>query len=84
MAVLFAIEGEADSHLSEVIARHYSLATGLSVLLFMLLTFPCATTLIITARETGSLRWSVLQFLLLTVTAWVVAFLVYNVACLLA
>jgi Fe2+ transport system protein B len=84
LAVLFAIEGEGDSHLSTIIARHYSVATGLSVLLFMLLTFPCTTTLIVTARETGSWRWSVLQFVLLAVTAWVVAFLVYNVACLFA
>ncbi len=53
--------------------------TGLSVLLFSLLHFPCGTTVYTVYQETGSKKWAVLSFLIPTAVACVVL-LVLNAA----
>ena len=50
--------------------------TGLNVLLFSLLHFPCGTTLLTIKKETGSVKWTILGFVLPTVIAALVCFLV--------
>ncbi|EQJ36970.1 hypothetical protein [Clostridioides difficile] len=55
--------------------------TALNVMLFSLLHWPCATTLLTIKKETGSLKWTALGFLMPTILAFVVCFLtttVYN------
>lgn len=50
-------------------------------MLFSLLHWPCATTLLTIKKETGSLKWTALGFLMPTILAFVVCFLtttVYN------
>ena len=47
-------------------ANGWNILTAINVMLFTLLHFPCATTLITIKKETGSLKWSVLAFLLPT------------------
>ncbi|RDY25402.1 ferrous iron transporter B, partial [Romboutsia weinsteinii] len=49
--------------------------TALNVMLFSLFHWPCATTLITIKRETGSLKWTALGFLIPTVIAFVVCFI---------
>jgi ferrous iron transport protein B len=53
--------------------------TGLSMLLFSLLHFPCGTTVYTVYQETGSKKWAVLSFLIPTAVACVVL-LVLNAA----
>lgn len=48
--------------------------TGLSVLLFSLLHFPCGTTVYTVYRETGSKKWAAMSFLIPTAVACVVLF----------
>lgn len=48
--------------------------TALNVLLFSLLHFPCATTLLTIRKETNSLKWPVVAFLLTTCVAILVTF----------
>lgn len=50
--------------------------TALNVLLFSLLHFPCATTLLTIKKETGSLKWTALSFFIPTAVAFSVTFIV--------
>ena len=50
-----------------LIANGWTLLTGINVLIFTLLHFPCGTTLLTIKKETGSLKWTFLSFLLPTV-----------------
>lgn len=45
----------------------WNILTAINVMLFTVLHFPCATTLLTIKKETGSLKWTVLSFLLPTV-----------------
>ncbi len=49
-----------------LIANGWSIWTAVSVIIFSLCHFPCATTLLTIKRETGKLRYAVLAFLLPT------------------
>ncbi len=49
-----------------LVANGWSLITGINVMLFTLLHFPCSTTLISVYKETKSLKWTLLSFALPT------------------
>ena len=69
--------------LGSVLIEHgWTYLTALNVMLFSLLHWPCATTLLTIKRETGSLKWTVVGFLLPTCLAFIVCFLtttIYNI-----
>jgi len=50
----------------------WTLLTAINVMIFTLLHFPCATTLMTIKKETGSYKWSILAFLLPTVCGIVI------------
>ena len=50
-----------------LIQNGWTLLTAINVMIFTLLHFPCTTTLLTIKKETGSLKWSVLGFLIPTV-----------------
>jgi len=55
--------------------------TALNTMLFSLLHWPCSTTLLTIKKETGSLKWTIIAFVIPTVIAIVVCFIttvVYN------
>ena len=56
----------------------FSLATGLSLLVFFVLAMQCLPTQVVTKRETGSWRWAVFQFVYMTALAYVAALIVYQ------
>lgn len=45
----------------------WTLLTGINVMIFTLLHFPCSTTLISIKKESGSLKWTLLAFALPTI-----------------
>ncbi|MGB4070180.1 MAG: ferrous iron transporter B, partial [bacterium] len=49
-----------------LLAQGWTWLTALNVMIFSLFHFPCGTTLLTMARETGSLKWSLLGFLIPT------------------
>lgn len=53
--------------------------TALNVLLFSLLHFPCATTMLTIKKETGSWKWTALAFAIPTTIAFLVTFIVAQV-----
>ena len=54
--------------------------TAVSVMLFSLMHWPCSTTLITIRRETGSLKWAAVSFLIPTLTGFLLCFLFANTA----
>ena len=53
----------------------WTLLTALNVMLFSLLHWPCSTTLWTIKKETGSIKWTLVAFLLPTSIAFVVCFI---------
>ncbi|MDE7396597.1 MAG: ferrous iron transport protein B, partial [Muribaculum sp.] len=62
---------------------YFNAACALSLMVFVLLYFPCTATVTAIARETGSWWYSVFSVIYNTMVAWVVAFIVYRIALLL-
>ncbi len=63
--------GEAEnlSYMRELfVANGWTWVTAVNMLLFTLFHWPCSTTLITVKKETGSIKWTFLAFLLPTVT----------------
>jgi len=63
-----------------LIANGWTWLTALNMILFSLLHFPCATTLLTIRRETQSIRWTWLAALIPTTVAVVVCFLLAQTA----
>lgn len=65
-----------------LISNSWTILTAINVMLFTLLHFPCATTLLTIKKETGSWKWTFLSFLLPTVCGVLVCMcttLVYHI-----
>jgi ferrous iron transport protein B len=56
----------------------FTVPTALSVMVFFALCCQCASTLVVIRRETGSWRWPVFTFTYMTVLAYLVAMVVYQ------
>ncbi len=63
-----------------LVANGWTWLTALNMMLFSLLHFPCATTLLTIRKETQSLKWTVLAALIPTGVAILVCFLVAQLA----
>jgi ferrous iron transport protein B len=63
-------------HLREIlISNGWTYLTALNMMLFSLLHWPCSTTLWTIKKETGSIKWTIVAFILPTVIAFAVCFL---------
>lgn len=63
------MEADSLSQLSSLlIANGWSLKTAVCTLIFMLCHFPCSTTLLTIKKETGSVKWTLVSFLVPLVT----------------
>lgn len=58
-----------------LISHGWTILTAINVMLFTILHYPCATTLLTIKKETGSWKWTVISFLLPTVCGIVVCML---------
>lgn len=58
----------------------YTLATGLSLLIFYVFAMQCMSTLAIVKRETRSWKWPAVQFTYMLAMAWVGAWVAYVIA----
>jgi len=59
--------------------RVYTPLVAFCIMLFCLVSAPCMVTIVITARETGSWRWGLIQLGGLTVLAYLLTLIVYQV-----
>ena len=83
MATGKMIEFDELSALVELLRNNgWTYLTALNMMLFSLLHWPCATTLLTIKKETNSMKWTVLGFVIPTVITFVVCFItatVYNI-----
>lgn len=59
-----------------LVANGWTWVTAVCTMLFSLIHFPCATTMLTIKKETGSWKWTALAFLIPTITGILVCFLV--------
>jgi ferrous iron transport protein B len=85
LAIVYSMAGEEEDseNLRGALARDYSPIAGISMILFLLIATPCMATFAITRKETGHIKWAFLQFFGLTVIAYLVALVVFQVGSLL-
>ncbi|MBP7186917.1 MAG: ferrous iron transporter B, partial [Ruminococcus sp.] len=57
----------------------WTVSTALCMVIFTLFHFPCATTCMTVRKETGSLKWTALSFLLPTITGIVLCMAVNGI-----
>lgn len=65
-----------------LISHGWTILTAINVMLFTILHYPCATTLLTIKKETGSWKWTALSFILPTICGIAVCMLttfVYNI-----
>ena len=80
MSIVYAVtEHEDVSVLQEKLRNDYTPLQGFCVMLFCLISAPCLATTIITRTETGAWKWAILQFAGLTVLAYIITLVVYQV-----
>lgn len=85
LSIVYATHTEdgADA-LREKLHAHYTPLVGFCIMLFSLIATPCVGTVVMTRQETNSWRWAAFQFIGLTVLAYVVTLMVFQVGNLLA
>jgi ferrous iron transport protein B len=74
--------GKADEEsetLREKLKKNYTPLVGFCIMLFCLISAPCMATIAVTARESGSWKWAMLQLAGLTVLAYALTSLVYQI-----
>jgi ferrous iron transport protein B len=88
MATLYSVGGNEDDlqTLREKMATAkrpdgtnvYSLATGISLMLFYLLAMQCMSTLAVVKRETNSWKWPIVQLLYMSGLAYLISFVAFQ------
>ena len=81
MGVIYALAAEADDQeatLREKLQANYTPLQGFCIMLYCLISLPCMATLATTWRESGALKWALLQAGGLTALAWAVTAIVYQ------
>jgi ferrous iron transport protein B len=87
MATLYSVEEDDDSSLREKMqsatwsdgSKVYTLPAALSLMVFYVLAMQCMSTLAIVKRETKSWKWPVIQLVYMTVLAYVMSWIVYQI-----
>jgi len=81
MGIVYSISGveEEPASLRERLGEDYSPATGISLMLFLLIATPCMATVAVTRRESGSWKWAALQFGGLTAVAYILSLIVFQI-----
>ncbi len=81
MGIVFAV-GDGDENtdaLRDRLRGAYSPLVGFCIMLFALIATPCMSTVAVTRQESGSWRWAQVQFWGLTLLAWALTVMVYQV-----
>jgi ferrous iron transport protein B len=87
LAIVFAVssqetgaDGEkSEQNLREKLQANYTPLTGFCIMLFCLIYAPCVATIAMTRQETNSWGWALFQFFGLTVLAYLLTLIVYQI-----
>ena len=88
MATLYSVEEDDNTSLREKLnaavwpdgRKVYTLAAALSLMIFYVLAMQCMSTLAIVKRETGTWKWPVVQFFMMTGLAYALSWITYTIA----
>jgi ferrous iron transport protein B len=88
MATLYSVEEADDTSLRQKMAaathedgsKVYTLAAGLSLMVFYVLAMQCMSTLAVVKRETQTWKWPIFQLIYMTGLAYLMSLLVYQFA----
>jgi ferrous iron transport protein B len=61
-------------------SKVYTLATGISLMVFYVLAMQCMSTLAVVKRETKTWKWPIIQLLYMTFLAYLMSWIAYNIA----
>ena len=81
LGIVYAV-GEADEEsepLRDQLKANYSPLVGFCIMLFMLISAPCMATIAVTKRESNSWKWALFQLGGLTLLAYALTLIVYQV-----
>ena len=79
MGITYAISEKRDvSVLREKLRADYTSLQAFCIMLFCLISAPCLATVAVTKAETGRWAWAIFQWAGLTVTAYIITFIVYQ------
>lgn len=77
------VDIEETNTIGKILIEHgWTILTAINVMIFTILHFPCTTTLLTIKKETGSLKWTFISFLLPTICGVIICFLttlIYNI-----
>ena len=62
-----------------LVSNGWTFITAISVLIFTLFHFPCSTTLLTIKRETNSIKWTIISFIIPLIIGIVLCFIVSNI-----
>ena len=83
LAILYGLGEDNDENsqtLIEKIQSQISLASALAFIAFVIIYLPCLAASAVFTREAGGFKYFVYLFLFTTISAWIVSFIVYNIA----
>lgn len=86
MATLYSVQEEETATLRQKMqdaqkpdgSKVYTMATGVSLMIFYLLAMQCMSTLAVVKRETKTWKWPLIQLAYLTALAYFISFLAYQ------
>jgi ferrous iron transport protein B len=81
MGIVFSV-GDAEEESKTLQAKlqaNYSPLVGFCIMLYCLISMPCVATFAVTVKEAGGWRWGFFMLTYLTLLAWIVTTLVYQV-----
>jgi len=81
MGIIYAVgaEDQSTSSLADRLRADYTPLVGFCVMLFVLISAPCAATAAMTRQESGSWRWAAFQYVSLTILAYGITLLVFQI-----
>ena len=87
MAIIYNIDSEDEMTIKESMQKEinkntglptFNFATAMSLLLFYAFALQCFSTIAVTYKETKSVKWTAVQFLYMTIFAYLIAMLTYQ------
>lgn len=84
LGIIYAVSSHDDKAamartLREHLQADYSPLEGFCIMLFCLISAPCVSTIAVTCSETASWKWAIFQFVSLTLLAYIITLIVYQV-----
>lgn len=81
MGIVYSVGGEEgdEERLGEVLQSQYNWLNAFCIMIFALIATPCAASIAVMAKESGSWKWAWTQWIGLTVIAWIITTLVYQI-----